>query len=85
MAAGGHPADAGVGRKLERVMTAGDMRQPAHWRHPSGAMTPGSPMNYQPPIVDGTPYKADGTPGDLCAGWVALRLKAMQPATGRRT
>ncbi|WP_116044020.1 hypothetical protein [Amycolatopsis palatopharyngis] len=54
------------------------MRRPTHWQHPFGATTPASPLNYQPPIHDGRPYKADGTPGDLCAGWTALRLKAMQ-------
>lgn len=54
------------------------MRQPIHWQHPSGATTPASPLNYQPPITEDKPWKADGTPGDICAGWAALRLKAMQ-------
>lgn len=53
------------------------MRRPVLWQHPSGAETPGSPLNYQPPIVNGVPYKADGTPGDVCGGWVALRFAAM--------
>lgn len=51
------------------------MRRPTHWVHPSGATAPASALNYQPPIVGTTPYKADGTPGDLCGGWAALRLK----------
>lgn len=52
------------------------MRRPTHWIHPSGATAPASDLNYQPPIVGSTPYKADGTPGDICGGWAALRLKA---------
>lgn len=43
------------------------------WRHPSGLEVPGHAGAYCPPIVDGVPYKADGTPGDLCAGWTARR------------
>lgn len=51
------------------------------WRHPSGVVIPGHPGAYCPPIVGGVPYKADGTPGDLCAGWAARR-RALT-ATGR--
>lgn len=54
------------------------MRIPTHWVHPSGAIAPASDLNYQPPIVGGTPYKADGTPGDKCGGWAALRAKLSQ-------
>lgn len=36
---------------------------------------------YQPPIIGGRPYKADGTPADLCAGWAARRLKHLQRST----
>lgn len=54
------------------------MRRPTLWRHPSGATVPGLGADYRPPIVEGVPYKADGTPGDLCAGWMALRLHALQ-------
>jgi hypothetical protein len=55
------------------------MRRPIHWRHPSGATTvpAGMDLNYRPPIVDGRPFKADGTPGDICGGWAALRLKVL--------
>lgn len=30
---------------------------------------------YDPLIADGVPYRANGTPGALCAGWAARRLK----------
>lgn len=52
------------------------MRRPTSWRHPSGATIPGDHADYQPPIIDGVPYRADGRPGDLCAGWTARALKA---------
>ena len=29
--------------------------------------------HYDPPIIDGRPYRADGTIGALCAGWDARR------------
>ena len=51
------------------------IRRPVAWRHPSGAEVRGHPAGYAPPLHDGKPYKADGTPGDLCAGWAARRLK----------
>lgn len=44
------------------------------WRHPkSGMEMPGHPGAYKPPIVNAVPYKADGTPSYLCAGWDARR------------
>jgi hypothetical protein len=46
--------------------------------HPSGAEVDVPPGDYRPPIVAGVPYKADGTPADLCAGWAARRLKHVQ-------
>jgi hypothetical protein len=49
------------------------MRLPLRWVHPSGATVDGHPGAYDPPIVrrDGipVPYKADGTPANICAGW----------------
>jgi hypothetical protein len=55
------------------------MRRPRVWRHPtSGAVLVGSRTDYKPLVVDRTPYQADGTPGLLCAGWVALRMKHLQ-------
>lgn len=63
---------------LEHIAGAGErfwchqgMRRPVLWRHPSGIEIPGHPGAYRPPKVGGVPYKADGTPGDLCAGWAA--------------
>ena len=58
-------------------------RRPVKWVHPSGAEHPGHPGGYAPPIVNSVPYKADGTPSELCAGWAArrraLEAKASQP------
>lgn len=48
-----------------------------HFIHPpTGTIfTPaGTESAFQPPIIDGRPYKADGTPGDYCAGWSARML-----------
>lgn len=53
------------------------IRRPVSWRHPSGAEVPGSPSDYRPPIVGGIPHRADGSPADICAGWAALRLRAL--------
>lgn len=47
------------------------MRRPTVWRHPDGRTVPGSPEDYQPPMVDGRPHRADGHVGALCAGWAA--------------
>jgi hypothetical protein len=35
------------------------------------------PASYRPPIVDGVPYKANGEPADICAGWTAARRRAL--------
>lgn len=44
------------------------------WRHPkTGMEIPGHPGAYCPPIVKAVPYKADGSPSFLCAGWDARR------------
>jgi hypothetical protein len=53
------------------------IRRPVQWRHPSGATVPGHPADYRPPVIDGVAFRADGTPADICAGWAALRLKAV--------
>lgn len=65
---------------LDRIVQAGErfwchqgIRRPVAWRHPSGVEIPGSDADYRPPIVDGVPYRADGTPAELCAGWAARR------------
>lgn len=47
------------------------LARPLHYVHPCGMTTPASDLEFHPPIIDGRPYKVDGTPGDLCAGWAA--------------
>lgn len=41
--------------------------------HPVGVEIPGHPAAYRPPIEDGVPYRADGQPARVCAGWLARR------------
>lgn len=54
------------------------MRRPVAFRNrESGLEIPASPDSYDPPIIDAVPYKADGTPADLCFGWTARRLHEM--------
>jgi hypothetical protein len=52
------------------------MRRPAYWLHPDGRRIEGSTADWQPPIVAGIPYRADGRPGMLCAGWAARAARA---------
>jgi hypothetical protein len=47
------------------------IRRPVRWRHPDGRVIDGSPDDYQPPMVAGVPFQADGRVGFLCAGWAA--------------
>lgn len=54
-------------------------RRPVKWVHRSGAEIPGHPASYRPPVVDAVPYKANGTPSDLCAGWAARRKALSAP------
>jgi hypothetical protein len=51
--------------------------QPIAWVHPDGRRveTPDS-ADWQETTIDGVPYRADGTPADLCAGWLAERKRA---------
>ena len=59
------------------------IRKPVAWRHvPSGTEIPGHPGGYDPPILDAVPYKADGSPADLCAGWLLRRVKEHQYQEG---
>ena len=53
------------------------IRRPVKYRHPSGTEIPGHPAAYDPPVIGGVPYKADGSPADLCAGWAGRRLKVI--------
>ncbi len=69
---------------LERIVYSGEifnchqgLRRIARWVHePSGVVwsDPSLEAAYDPPIVDGVPYKADGTPGAICTGWATKRL-----------
>lgn len=54
------------------------MRRPVRWRHPDGRVVDGDPADYQPPMIDGVPYQADGTPGLLCGGWAARTARASE-------
>ncbi len=56
------------------------MRHVVRWVHPSGAEVPGHPADYAPPIVGTVPYRLDGQPALLCAGWNARR-RALEAAT----
>lgn len=52
------------------------MRKPTAWQHPAGMRIPAASDrdgDYQPLIANGVPYRADGRPGLLCAGWAARR------------
>lgn len=54
------------------------IRRPVRYRHPSGAVHTPDHLEaaYRPPIHHGIPYKADGQPADLCAGWASARLRS---------
>lgn len=47
------------------------MRKPVAWRHPAGITVTVDVDAYTPPVVNGVPYKANGEPGERCAGWAA--------------
>lgn len=52
------------------------MRRPVRWEHPEGRTVVGSPDDWQPPMVAGVPYRLDGSPGLVCAGWAARSSRA---------
>lgn len=52
------------------------VRRTLRLRHPAGVEVDGHPGDYDPPIAAGFPWKADGTPADVCAGWLLLAAKA---------
>jgi hypothetical protein len=81
----GEPGYQGTDGELDDFVANGSsffchqgIRKPVTLAHPSGAEVAGHPAAYDPPIVGGVPYRADGSPGELCAGWAARRLKHMQ-------
>lgn len=49
------------------------MRRPVAWEHPTLGRVDGDPDDWQPKIVRGVPFRADGQPALLCAGW-AVRV-----------
>lgn len=84
---------AGDAAQLEQLAADGTpfwchdgMREPVRWCHPSGLTIPAhsSHGDYQPPQIDGVPYRADGRPGLLCAGWHARRRALTARAETRR-
>jgi hypothetical protein len=86
----GEPGHAGDEDFLEEIAAGGErfwchqgIRRPIVWRHPSGMEIPGHPAGYAPPQVDAVPYRADGTPAELCAGWDARR-RALAAKAGDR-
>ena len=54
------------------------IRRPVRWRHPDGRVVDGSPADYQPLIVKGMLYQADGTPAMVCAGYSARVRQASE-------
>jgi hypothetical protein len=88
----GDASVAGSEAELYRLVSTGQpffchqgMRRPVAWRHPAGVEIPGDPANYRPSIVNGVPYKADGAPADVCAGWATRRrLFEMDLGSGAR-
>lgn len=52
------------------------MARPARWRHPDGRVVDGHPDAWEPPMVNGVPYRLDGRPALLCAGWAARAARA---------
>lgn len=87
---GGESVD-GDATMLEKLAAEGTrfwchdgMRKPVAWRHPAGIrITAASDGDYQPPIVEAVPYRADGQPGLLCAGWAA-RNRALTAKRGAK-
>lgn len=63
----------GIAARAERFWCHVGIRKPVAWRHPSGVEIPAHPGGYDPPKVKGIPYRADGSPAELCAGWDARR------------
>lgn len=82
----GDPKHRGDADELERLAAIGKrfwchqgMRRIEKWVHPSGAEVAGHPADYAPPIIGTTPYRLDGTPALLCAGWRARRKALLAP------
>lgn len=52
------------------------IRRPIRWEHPDGRTVAGNSADYQPPMKCGVPFRADGRPAALCAGWAARTRRA---------
>lgn len=61
----------GLAERGEPFWCHDGMRRPIQWQHPHGITIDGDPADWQPPIVNAIPFRADGRPGLLCAGWAA--------------
>ncbi len=53
----------------------GMRRKLALVHEPTGVRLPIDVDAYDPPVIDGVAYKADGSPADLCAGLAAQRKR----------
>lgn len=51
------------------------IRRPVRWEHPDGRAVTADPDDYDPPVVGRVPFRADGSPALLCAGWAALATR----------
>ncbi len=76
----GDPQAAADEEELDHLVWSGKpfychqgMRRPLRWEHPSGVVVEASELEYEPPLVGTRPFKADGTPADVCGGWAARR------------
>lgn len=63
------------------------IRRAVAYRHPDGRQIPAEDGDYQPPICEDNhqvqrAYKADGSPADLCFGFLSARLAHIYRATG---
>lgn len=56
------------------------MRRPVRWEHPDGRVIPGDPADWHPAMVGALPFRTDGQPALLCAGWWAAVVRARREA-----
>lgn len=60
------------------------MRRVVALVHPSGARVEKGGHDYDPPVVRGVAFKADGSPAERCAGLRAARVRAAREAAAGR-
>lgn len=89
-----HPSVRGDWETLQDLVLSGEpfwchdgLRLPVAWFHPPSLTwhVVADDIAYDPPQQRDahgipTPYRHDGRPGDLCAGWTAMRLHEVQRA-----